>query len=78
VKYDACGFVDKNRDEVPPSSMELLVKSQSFLVADLFRAKRTSTGDFFVVSSHRKRACWMEHAVVSDLTCGDNFSQLLN
>jgi len=40
VEYDATGFLEKNRDTLPPGVMDMLRKSDNPLIATVFSGKR--------------------------------------
>ena len=40
VEYNAEGFLEKNRDTLPPGVMEMLRKSDNSLIATVFSGKR--------------------------------------
>ncbi|WAQ98013.1 MYO3B-like protein [Mya arenaria] len=44
VTYDARGWLEKNRDTLPPGVMEMLQGSQNALVRSIFKAQVTRTG----------------------------------
>jgi myosin heavy subunit len=53
VAYEALGFLDKNRDLLPPNLVTAACSSRSSFVQDLYKAQPTSTGSFEVTTARR-------------------------
>lgn len=44
VRYEAAGFLEKNRDTLSLNLIEILQRSASWIVHDLFNARLSDTG----------------------------------
>ncbi|CAH1797083.1 unnamed protein product [Owenia fusiformis] len=54
VVYDSSGWLEKNRDTMPPGLMEMLQRSENSLLSVIFKGKLTRTGTLALQGRSRK------------------------